>query len=162
MFQLPDSDEKVVLLMTHRANEESAKNLRKGTLLKAIRAIWGKPKVSFVPLYSNKRSDVYYFPEDCVMINKDNLGLTVKVAMVKQNSLIEGMFSDADRAAIQARQIRLNGWPLCTSRVKHLVPLVIRRKPGVVALKPKRERGKRSEVAVAKAREPKDPVNKGG
>ena len=46
--------------------------------------------------------------------------------------------------------------------MRPLAPLVIRRKPGVVALKPKRERGKRSEVAVAKAREPKDPVNKGG
>ena len=43
------------------------------------------------------------------MINKDNLGLTVKVAMVKQNSLIEGMFSDADRAAITAWQIHTYG-----------------------------------------------------
>ena len=43
------------------------------------------------------------------MINRDNLGVTVKVAMVKQNSLIEGMFSDADRAAITAWQIHTYG-----------------------------------------------------
>ena len=69
--------------MAHRATEESAKNLRKCTLLKAIRAIWGKRKVSFVPLVSNRRSDVHYFPENCVMVNMAALGVTIKVAMVK-------------------------------------------------------------------------------
>ena len=99
-FRLPDSEETVVLPMAHRATEESAKNLRKCTLLKAIRAIWGKPKVSFVPLLSNRRSDVHYFPENCVMVNMAALGVTIKVAMVKQNSLIEGMFSEDDRKRI--------------------------------------------------------------
>ena len=71
VFQLPESEEKVVVPMMRRTSEDYANQLRKVTRLKAIRAIWEKPKGSFVPLFANLHHDVFYFPEDCVMINKE-------------------------------------------------------------------------------------------